>query len=148
MIEKQIKSIGITLNVSRNGIGYSGIFLDEVIIKTTKYTQFDKTFWYQTSALENLGYKVVDKGNNPFSKTEQFCYWFANDNNSVNDYVYVMRNYDQDYNGKEFKSIAIGIHLDSNRPEETSLDLIKSIVKYQDLRNQIVEIFRERYEEK
>jgi hypothetical protein len=141
MIEKQIKNNGITLNVSRNGIGYGGTYLDEAIIKTEEYTQFDKTFWYQTSLLEDLGYKVVNKGNNPFRETEEYRYYFEN-NNKINDYVFVSKNHRNNY------SIIIGIHLDRNRPEETSLDLIKSIVKYQDLRNQIAEIFKERYEKK
>lgn len=130
------------IHIYRNGICYSGTYLDEEIIKTEEYEDFDRKFCYMSLLLKNLGYEVVDKGNNPFKKTEQFIYCYEEDSKN-DDYVYVQRVY-----GKPCNEIAIGIYLGKDRREETSIELIKSVVKYQDLKNILVRLFRQEYEVK
>lgn len=137
----------MNLNVYRTGNYYQGTYLDEEIIDTEEYEEFDRMFYSKIVALENFGYKLIDKGNNPFSKTRKFMYYFDEENSG--DYVYVQENFDENFNKPNcYHQIAIGIHLASERKENNSIDLIYSIVKYQKLKNQIVKIFRERYEVK
>jgi hypothetical protein len=131
------------IGIYRNGTWYEGLYLDEVEVKVHEdYLDANvekagiQAFWQLTSHFENKGYEVIDHHNNPFRTTEEYTYFIEEDKD--NDSVYVR--YDADK-----RALIIGKNLPRCAGIYTTKDLIKRLLKLDDLYNDVVQIFTEYY---
>jgi len=123
------------LYVFKNSIWYENLDLDEEEIKTEHYENFWKKFDFAPHELCQL-YNIEDNGNNPLAEIEQFTYHLDENDD---DYVYVREDYSHN-------SICVGIRINSlKNANMTTVEVIKIIYKYQELRKQIYDIFKKSY---
>jgi hypothetical protein len=121
------------IQVYRNNTWYSGLCLDDVLIKCDKEMNIENMYQY-INRFEKMGYEVEDLLNNPFTKTEQFEYY-----NKYDDKVVVRVQY-QD------KSI-IEVVKQYNKIEncDTTIEVITRLGALNKLHEDVVRVFQKEY---
>jgi hypothetical protein len=123
------------IQLYRNGTWYSGLCLDEISFNVYNNYADIETINQQKYGLEQLGYEVEDKHNNPFKKTTQFEYY-----NEYEDKVVVRF----DYKNKN----ELHILKQYNNIENclTTVEVITRLGALNKLFDDIVKIFKDEYE--